>query len=138
MSNVKYKICSSGLEKVEANFIKVWVSKKKDIEFLEDDFILPSQCTHLVTKTNPELKKTEKILCALARGIPIIDYKHINKIIGTSNADAWNKEEYDIGGKYNKILRPQGIAGELFCNGGLLIFMSHLICIPTPTYCNYL
>ena len=99
MSNIKYKICCSGLEKVEANFIKVWVSKKEYVEFLEDSFILPKQCTHLVTKTAPELKKTEKILCALARGIPILDYKHINKIISSSNADTWNEEEYDIGGK---------------------------------------
>ena len=100
MSNMTYKVCSSGLSKDESNKIKEWISKKKSIEFLDEDTCLPSKCTHLVTKTIPELKKTEKVLTALAKGIPIIDLKYVKKIVSSSNIYKWNEEEYDIGGKH--------------------------------------
>ena len=100
MSNLTYKVCSSGLSKDESNKVKELISKKKNIEFLDEDISLPSKCTHLVTKTLPELKKTEKVLSALAKGIPIIDFKYVKKIVSSSNVDKWNEEEYDIGGKH--------------------------------------
>ena len=53
-----------------------------------------------MTKTLPELKKTEKVLSALAKGIPIIDFKYVKKIVSASNINKWNEEEYDIGGKH--------------------------------------
>ena len=100
MSNITLKVCSSGLSKDESNKIKELISKKKSIEFLDEDICLPSKCTHLVTKTLPELKKTEKVLSALAKGIPIIDFKYVKKIVSSSNINKWNEEEYDIGGKH--------------------------------------
>lgn len=100
MSNITYKVCSSGLSKEESSKIKELISKKNSIEFLDEDICLPSKCTHLVTKILPELKKTEKVLSALAKGIPIIDFKYVKKIVSSSNINEWNEEKYDIGGKH--------------------------------------
>ena len=99
MSNTEYKICSSGLTKDELNVLQSLISKDKNLVYLEESIFLPPKCTHLVTKTTPELKKTEKVLSALARGIPIIEFKYIKKITNTHNKLLWNAEEFDVGGK---------------------------------------
>ena len=113
MSSVK--ICISGLSESESTTIKTKILKHKGpIELLEDN-ILHSECTHVITKTTPQLSKTEKVLSALARGIPILDIKDIKNLISPGNEIKLHDEKYlchyDIGGKRSIIygILPQFI-----------------------------
>ena len=100
----KIKVCISGLSENEGTQIKneILDNRKLQIELLEDNTLHPA-CTHLLTKTNPQLVKTEKVLSALARGIPIIDIKYLKKFLNLNNQVKWNDpvfiSHYDIGGK---------------------------------------
>ena len=100
-------LCVSALTECEAKNIKndILNSGKVYIRLLEDD-ILPPDCTHLLTKTDPQLIKTEKVLSALARGIPIIDIKYFKKVIRLQDPLKWKDYNYisvyDIGGKPNR------------------------------------
>ena len=98
------KLCISGLSIVEARYIKeeMVLRKNLNIEFLEDDTLHPL-CTHLITKTRPQLNKTEKVLSALARGIPILDVKYAKTLLRLNDVQMWQNvhhiSQYDIGGK---------------------------------------
>ena len=101
MSSVK--LCISCLsEKQSSEIKKILLRNKLPIELLEGTF-LHQECTHLITNTNPKLEKTEKVLSALARGIPILDIKDIKNLLKLGDAKKMCDEEYlrqyDIGGK---------------------------------------
>lgn len=97
------KLCISGLSEKESNTIKKAIlSYKGPIELLEDN-TLHSECTHVITKTTPVLTKSEKVLSALARGIPILDIKDIKNLLKPGDEIKMHDEgylrHYDIGGK---------------------------------------
>ena len=101
MASVKF--CISGLSETESNTIKKTILRNKGrIELLEDN-TLHLECTHVITKTNPQLTKSEKVLSALARGIPILDIKDIKNLLKPGDEIKMHDEgylrHYDIGGK---------------------------------------
>ena len=101
------KLCISGLSEKDSNAIKKTIlSNKGTIELLEDS-TLHLECTHVITKTIPQLTKSEKVLSALARGIPILDIKDIKKLLKPGDEikmyDEGYLRHYDIGGKKSNI-----------------------------------
>ena len=98
------KLCISGLSEIEVQTVQneIFKNQSSHIELL-DGFILHPECTHLLTKTSPGLAKTEKVLSALARGIPIIDIKYFKEFLKQKSPIRFSHPcyiaEYDIGGK---------------------------------------
>ena len=100
----KVKLCISGLSEIEVHSVhnEIFKNQSSHIELL-DGITLHAECTHLLTKTSPGLAKTEKVLSALARGIPIIDIKYFKEFLKQKSPIRLSHPSYiaayDIGGK---------------------------------------
>ena len=100
----KVKLCISGLSETEVLSVhnEIFKNQSSHIELL-DGITLHAECTHLLTKTSPGLAKTEKVLSALARGIPIIDIKYLKEFLKQKSPIRLSHPcyiaAYDIGGR---------------------------------------
>ena len=102
-TTTKVKLCISGLSEMELQAVQNEIFKNQSALELLDGITLHPECTHLLTKTAPGLVKTEKVLSALARGIPIIDTKYLKEFLKQKSPIRLSHPcyiaEYDIGGK---------------------------------------